>query len=56
MNKILIFLTGFVLVAAGMGMVLKNWVVLADMVKASAGVLIALTGVVMMFAASIKKS
>ena len=55
MNKVLIFLIGFLLVAAGLGMVLKNWVVLAAMVKASAGVLIALIGVIMMFSASIRR-
>ena len=49
------FITGFLLVAVGLGMVLKNWAVLAAMVKASAGVLIALVGIVMMFATGFSK-
>ena len=55
MNKGLIFIIGFLLIVLGLGMVLRNWAVLAAMVKASAGVLIALIGIVMMFAASSRK-
>jgi len=53
--KIIIFLTGFLLLAAGLAMVLKNWVVLAAMVKASMGVIFALVGMVMMFAATLRR-
>ena len=55
MMKIVMFITGFLLIAAGLGMVLHNWTVLAAMVKASAGVVIALIGIVMMFAASLRR-
>ncbi|MEI7998709.1 MAG: hypothetical protein WCH62_04310 [Candidatus Omnitrophota bacterium] len=55
MNKILMFLLGFLLVAAGLGLVFLNWAVLVGMVKAFSGVVLALVGVVMMFAAGFKK-
>ena len=55
MNKAVLFIAGFLLVALGIGLVIKNWDVLAAMVKAASGVVIALAGLVMMFAASIKK-
>ena len=55
MKNVLLFIAGFLLVAVGLGMVIKNWDFLAAMVKASAGVVIALVGLVMMFAASLRK-
>ncbi len=55
MNKIIIFIIGFLLVALGLGLVIKNWDVLAAMVKASIGVIIALIGLVMMFSMSSKR-
>ena len=55
MNKFVIFITGFLLVALGLGLVIKNWAVLAAMVKAFAGVLIALIGMVMMFSSGIRR-
>jgi hypothetical protein len=53
--KVILFVTGFFLVALGLGLVIKNWDILAAMVKAGAGVLIALAGLVMMFAASMRR-
>lgn len=55
MSKGVLFLIGFLLVAGGISLVIQNWEVLASMVKAFGGVLIALIGMVMMFAASIKR-
>ena len=54
MNKIILFIFGFLLLAVGLSMVIKNWEVLAAIVNASAGVFIALIGMVMMFTASLK--
>ena len=55
MNRVMIFIIGFLLVAGGLGLVIKNWDVLAAMVKAGAGVLIALIGLVMMFSAGLRR-
>ena len=55
MNRAVIFILGFLLVAAGLGMVIKNWDVLAAMIKASTGVILALIGLVMMFSASLRR-
>ena len=52
--RTLTFIAGFLLIAAGIGIVLKNWVVLAAMVKAVSGIILALIGLVVMFAATIK--
>lgn len=46
---------GFLLVAIGLGLVIKNWDVLAAMIKAFAGVIIALIGMVMMFFSGIRR-
>ena len=53
--KIILFIAGFLLIALGLEMVLRNWHVLAAIVKACAGVVIALIGMVMMFAATIRR-
>ncbi len=55
MKRVLFFVIGFLLVAVGLGMVIKNWDVLAAMIKAFAGVLLALIGLVMMFSVSIRR-
>ena len=55
MSKVFLFIGGFLLIALGLGIVIKNWDVLAAMVKAAAGVVLALVGLVMMFAASFRK-
>ena len=55
MNKVLVFIIGFLLVALGLGMVIKDWVVLAAMVKAFSGMVIALIGLVMMFSSGIRR-
>ena len=55
MSKIVMFIIGFLLVAFGIGLVIKNWVVLAAMVKASAGLFIALIGLVIMFSTSLRR-
>jgi len=55
MNKFVLFILGFIILAAGLGLVIKHWDVLVSMVMAASGVVIALVGIVMMFAASIKR-
>jgi len=55
MNKALLFIVGFLFIVLGLGLVFKNWAVLAAMVKASAGVLLALIGIVMMFMSGLRK-
>ena len=55
MKKPGMFVIGFLLVIAGLVLVFRNWAVLVAMFKGAAGVLIALIGVVIMFAASPKK-
>ena len=55
MNQFLKFILGFLLVALGLGLVIKDWAVLAAMIKAFAGVIIALIGMVMMFSSGIRR-
>ena len=55
MNKILKFFIGFALLVLGLSMVIKNWDILAIMVKASGGIIIALIGLVIMFAAGLRR-
>jgi hypothetical protein len=55
MSKALIFIAGFLLVAMGIGILIKNWAILASMVKAFAGIVLALMGLVMMFSASFRR-
>ncbi len=53
--KALVFLAGFLLVILGLTIVIKNWVILAAVVKAFAGVIIALIGMVLMFSCGLRK-
>ncbi|MBI3602060.1 MAG: hypothetical protein HY209_04110 [Candidatus Omnitrophica bacterium] len=53
--KIMLFLTGFLLVVVGLEMVIKNWAALAVLFKASAGVILALGGMVMMFTVTLRR-
>lgn len=55
MSKAFMFIAGFLLLSVGLGLVLKNWEVLAIMIKAFVGILLALGGIVMMFAASLRR-
>ena len=55
MSKWALFFLGFLLIALGLALVIKNWETLVVFVKVTAGVVIALVGLVMMFAASLKR-
>ncbi|MBF0490344.1 MAG: hypothetical protein HQL15_06950 [Candidatus Omnitrophica bacterium] len=55
MSKVVIFILGFLFLAVGLGIVIKNWDVLAAMVKAFSGVMMALVGLVMMFSVSLRR-
>ncbi len=55
MNKIIIFSLGFLLVAAGMSMVLRNWTEVAIVFEGIASPAVAVAGLVLMFWATLKK-
>jgi hypothetical protein len=53
MKKAILLVAGFLLVCAGLALVINNWDVLVIIVQAVGGLMIALIGLVMMFAASL---
>ena len=55
MKNPLLFIIGFLLVALGLGLVIKNWDILSAMIKASFGVILALVGMVLMFSSGLRK-
>ena len=55
MRNPVLFIVGFLLLALGLGFVIKNWDVLSAMIKAFLGVILALVGMVMMFSAGLRR-
>ena len=55
MNKILFFVFGFILVVVGIALVLRNWSAVVTVFEGVLPAAIAVGGLVVMFAASIKK-
>ena len=55
MNKILIFIPGFILVIFGMTLVLRHWDAAVIVFNGVTPAAMAVAGLVMMFAATIKK-
>lgn len=55
MKKIVLFITGFFLVIAGMTLLLGNWEAVAIVFKGIIPMGVAVGGLVMMFAASLKQ-
>lgn len=53
--KVVTFLIGLLLVAFGLGLVIKNWDILVPMVKALGGIVLALVGLVMMFSVGFRQ-
>jgi hypothetical protein len=55
MNNKIIFMTGFVTVIAGMALLLRNWEAAVMVFHGVVPAALAVAGLVMMFAASLKK-
>ncbi len=56
MNKMVLFLCGFVLMVAGIILVLRDWPSLVIVFKGVSGPLLAVAGMVMLFASSLNKN
>ncbi len=56
MNKALFFMGGFVLIIVGMTMVLRDWPSVVIVFKGFSGPLLAVAGMVVLFAATLKNN
>ena len=55
MKNPILFILGFLLVALGLGLIIKNWEVLSMIFKGFIGLILALVGLVLMFSSGIRR-